>query len=127
MEALIGHELVHREQHKRAGENYFKQSEKIVKEINNLAVELNQIDMSNPNNVKIFQKQYKRYQELTDKFLYLTPYESMAYAYQFVKEYYYLTPSAIIDKLRADNIKINNITKKCVGMYWLIKDKIKGE
>ena len=127
LEALIGHESVHREQHKRAGENYFKQSEKIVKEINNLAVELNQIDMNNPNNVKIFQKQYKRYQELTDKFLYLTPYESMAYAYQFVKEYYYLTPSAIIDKLRADNIKINNITKKYVGMYWLIKDKIKGE
>lgn len=83
--------------------------------------------MSNPNNVKIFQKQYKRYQELTDKFLYLTPYESMVYAYQFVKEYYYLTPSAIIDKLRADNIKINNITKKYVGVYWLIKDKIKGE
>ena len=122
MEALIGHELVHREQHKRAGENYFKQSEKIVKEIDNLAVELNQIDMSNPNNVKIFQKQYKIYQELTDKFLYLTPYESMAYAYQFVKEYYYyLTPSAIIDKLRADNIKINNITKKVC--WYVLVDK----
>lgn len=124
IEALIGHEMVHREQHKRAGENYFKQSEKIVKEINTLGSEINQIDMMIPGNAKIFQKKNERYKELLNKFLYLTPYESMAYAYQYIKEYYYLTPSAILDKLREDNIKLNNITKKYVGMYWLIKDKI---
>ena len=127
LEALIGHELVHREQHKKSGENYFKQSEKVVKEINDLRDKINQIDMSDPEEAKKFAKLYKRYNELLDTFLFLTPYESMAYAYQFVKEYYYLTPTGILDKLREDKIKINNVTKKYVAMHWLIKDKIKGE
>jgi vacuolar-type H+-ATPase subunit I/STV1 len=124
LEALIGHEMVHREQHKRAGEDYFKQSEKVVKEINDLRAELKQINMSDTEEAKRYVKLLKVYNALLDTFLYLTPYESMAYAYQFVKEYKNIKPQAILDKMKEDKIKINNITKKYVAMYWLIKDKI---
>ena len=124
IEALIGHEMVHREQHRRSGGNYFKQAEKIVGDLNSLKDKINALDNSIPEQAKEFQKLYKQYNELKNTFLFLTPYESMAYAYQFVKEYKNLLPYEILEKLKEDNIKINNVTKKYVAMYWLIRDKI---
>lgn len=124
IEALIGHEMVHREQHKKAGENYFEQSKKYRDELNSLANKINDIDMTNPNEVKTLSALHKKYKEMLDVFLFLTPYESMAYAYQFVKEFYYLTPMGIIKQMEKEGIKLTNKTKKYIAMYWLIKDKI---
>lgn len=116
--------MVHKEQHKRAGENYFKQSEKDVKELNKLGEQINSLDMMDTNSAKQLPDLLNKYNTLKSKFLFLTPYESMAYAYQYVKEFKHLTPKEIFKELEKDNIQINNITKKYIAMYWLIKDKI---
>ena len=42
IEALLGHEMVHKEQHKKTGE-YFKQSERIVNQINDMRLKLNKL------------------------------------------------------------------------------------
>ena len=124
LEAMIGHEMVHREQHKNAGQNSFDQSKRLVKKINELGAELRSLNMMDSKDVMKYQILFPERQKLLNKFLYLSPYESMAYAYQFVKEYKNLLPSEIINKLRDDKIPVNNLTKKYIGMYWLIKDKI---
>lgn len=124
LEAMIGHEMVHKEQHKRAGENYFKQSEQVVTKINHIAKEMSTLNIFDLEDSKKFEKLKKERQELLNKFLYLSPYETMAYAYQFVKEYKSLSPSGIINKLKENGILINNLTKKYIAMYWLIRNKI---
>lgn len=124
LEALIGHEMVHKEQHKNAGQNYFKQSEKIVKRINDLAKDINLLDMMDEKDVKKYKVLNSERNKLLNNFLYLSPYESMAYAYQFVKEYKNLLPQEIIEKLKDNKILINNLTKIYIAMYWLIRSKI---
>ena len=76
------------------------------------------------NDIHKLEKLKKERQELLNKFLYLSPYETMAYAYQFVKEYKSLSPSGIINKLKENGILINNLTKKYIAMYWIIRNKI---
>lgn len=124
LEAIIGHEMVHKEQHKNAGQNYFKQSEKIVKRINDLAKDMNLLDMMDEKDIKKYKILNSERNKLLNDFLYLSPYESMAYAYQFVKEYKNLLPQEIIEKLKDNKILINNLTKKYISMYWLIRNKI---
>ena len=124
LEAIIGHEMVHKEQHKNAGQNYFKQSEKIVKRINDLAKDMNLLNMMDEKDIKKYKILNSERNKLLNNFLYLSPYESMAYAYQFVKEYKNLLPQEIIEKLKDNKILINNLTKKYIAMYWLIRNKI---
>ena len=124
IEAMIAHELVHKEQHKRAGENYFKQSEKLVNKINTLAKEISSLDMTIPGNYSILQNKLKERNKLTDIYQYASPYESMAYACQFVKDYKNLSPKEIFKEMEKLKITVTYATKKYVAMYWLIRDKI---
>lgn len=124
LEAMVAHELVHKEQHKRSGENYFKQSEAMVYKINTLAQEINSLDMSNSKSPSIAWNKTKERLALLERFKYLSPYESMAYACQFVKNYTHLLPKQILKQLEDDKIPLTNTLKKYVAMYWLIRDKI---
>ena len=124
IEAMVAHELVHKEQHKRAGENYFKQSEIMIKKINALGKEISSLYMTNPKSPSIAWNKNKERLALLDEFKYLSPYESMAYACQFVKNYKDSSPKEIFKHLEDDKIPLNNITKKYIAMYWLIRDKI---
>lgn len=124
IEAILAHELVHKEQHKRSGENYFIQTAKMVKKINDLALEINSLDMTIIGNVNILQNKIKERNELVKQYQYLTPYETMAYACQFVKDYKHMNPTNIIKEMEKNKIPVNNLTKKYIAMYWLIRDKI---
>lgn len=130
IEAMVAHEMVHKEQHKRAGDNYFKQSEKMVNEINSIIRE-KQNHIRQPAGNLIHRDKIK---ELDEKLLeketiyrYLTPYEEMAYACQNVITYskVFKKPNELINFLKAEtDFPITSRFKKCVAMYWLIKDKI---
>ena len=118
LEAMIGHELIHREQHKRS-KHFQDFTENIVKEINYLATKFNETqDMSILN---------KR-NELLNYFLYGNVYEMMAYAYQLVKDrdsYNLNSPSDVINYFdKFLNTKVPKKFKKYVGMYWIIKEKL---
>ena len=124
IEAILAHELVHKEQHKRSGDNYFIQTSNMVKKINDLALEINSLDMTITGNANILQNKIKERNELVKQYQYLTPYETMAYACQFVKDYKYMNPTNIIKEMEKNKIPVNNLTKKYIAMYWLIRDKI---
>lgn len=124
IEAMIGHEMVHKIQHKHSNK-YFEQSEKIVNKIN--SNELKLIQLFNTNTVETMKewnilrvKNIKIYND----YLYNTVYEKMAYAYQEVKMNTTGKVSDIIDKLKRNGFVVDNKLKKYIGMYWLIKDKI---
>lgn len=128
IEAMIGHEMVHKEQHKKSKGNYFKQSEKIINKINNLLKRKSEI-LQTPGGILIHNKELKQIEkeseDLYNYFLYLTPYEKMAYAYQYILMYKNLKPNEIINKLKQDLIykeliKTNDF-KKYLAMYYLIK------
>ena len=127
IEAMLAHEMVHKEQNKRSSNNYFKQSEKIINSLN-LLLDKKQKLISEPGGILIHRDKIKELEnDIKEKYLvftHLNPFEEMAYACQYVKEYKNLKPQEILDKMREDKIKINNCTKKYVAMYWLIKDKI---
>lgn len=114
IEAMIGHEMIHREQNKRSGKNYFKQSKKLVNRINNLIPLVNKGD----------EKAVKEQEKLLDYFMKSSPYEQMAYAYQIVKTYKNKTPREMIKILEKNNLKVDKKMLKYIGMYWLIRDKI---
>lgn len=129
IEALLGHEMVHKEQHKKTGE-YFKQSERIVNQINDMRLKLNKL-LKMPGGNLINAKQIKEIQDkmniMYHNFLYCTPYEKMAYAYQFVHINKNLNPNNIIKKIKTDEFTkefpITTEFKKYVYMYWVLRNK----
>lgn len=118
LQAMIGHEIIHREQNKRS-KHFEEYTKKIVSEINHLASDFNKTQ-----NMSILQKRDK----LLNEFLYGNIYELMAYAYQLVKDrksYNFNSPSDIINYFKNFlKIDIPNKFKNYVGMYWLIKEKL---
>ena len=42
----------------------------------------------------------------------------------FVKDYKELKPEQIFKEFEKEKIPLNNLTKKYIAMYWLIRDKI---
>lgn len=130
IEAMIAHEMVHKEQHKRSGDNYFNQSEKMANEINYIIHEKQKL-LKIPGGNLIYKDEIKELdKKLIEKettYRYLTPYEEMAYACQNVIMYakYFSKPNDIINFLKSETaFPITNRFKKCVAMYWLIRDKI---
>ena len=118
LQAMIGHEIIHREQHKRSS-NFKQYTEKIVKEINDLAYKFNKTQ-----DMKILEIREK----LLNEFLYGNIYEQMAYAYQLVKDrksYNLNSPDDVV-KYFKQFLKAEMPKKfmKYVGMYWLIKNKL---
>ena len=124
IEAMIGHEMVHKIQHKHSNK-YFEQSKRVIDKIN--ANEKKLINLFNINTIDSMKEWNKLRQEnikLYNNFLYNTVYEKMAYAYQEVKLNTSGKISDIIIKLEKMGFLVDNKLKKYIGMYWLIKDKI---
>ncbi len=129
IEAIIGHELVHKVQHKKSGTNFFKLTERMVKELQELINKRNHY-LSKPGGNLIYKKELSYLDELFKQkdleYKQLNPFEEMAYAYQFVKNYskYLDKPHEIIELLIHAKFPVTARLKKYIGMYWLIKDKI---
>ena len=124
LESVVGHEMVHKIQHKHSNK-YFEQSEKIINQINSNEKKL--IELFNTNTKEsmqewniLRQKNLKIYND----YLYNTVYEKMAYAYQEVKMNTSGKIRDIISKLERMGFIVDNKLRKYIGMYWLIKDKI---
>jgi hypothetical protein len=124
VEAILSHELVHKEQHKRSGGKWFEQMKKEVDKINR-NVELYNIA---PDDLK--PKIKNAFEKAKHIFEYGSPQEQMAYALQLVKErkkYNFKSPNEIAKKYKfvfnTNNMNFKKF-KKYVGMYWLIKEKI---
>ena len=124
IEAMVGHEMVHKIQHKHSNK-YFEQSEKIINKINSNEKKL--IELFNTN-TKESMKEWNELRlqniKIYNDYLYNTVYEKMAYAYQEVKSNTSGKITDIIDKLKRNGFNVDNKLKKYIGMYWLIKDKI---
>ena len=116
VEAIVGHEMIHREQHRRAGVHYFERAKKLTAEINNIVKEYERT--KNPDLIKDYQKKLK-FKNFDDS------YEQMAYVYQTIKENPDLTPNQLVKYFTKFGFNIDFKLKKYIGMYWLIKDKIK--
>jgi len=117
VEAILSHELLHKEQYKR-GPKWYNSILKEVGKINEVAEEFNRT-----NNKKLFTK----HKILLDHFLYGSPQEQMAYALQFVKErkkHNFKTPNDIVQKFKKLFGSGYKKFGKYVYMYWLIRDKI---
>lgn len=124
IEAMVGHEMVHKIQHKHS-HKYFEQCEKIINQIN--ANEKRLIDLFNLN-TKESMKEWNQLRlkniKIYNDYLFNTVYEKMAYAYQEVKLNTSGRISDIISKLERMGFVVDNKLRKYIGMYWLIKDKI---
>lgn len=116
VEAMIGHEMIHREQHKRAGVHYFERAKRLTAELNKIALEYNAT--GDYNLFKEYQDK-KKFKDFNDS------YEQMAYVYQTIKENSDLTPNQLVKYFSKFGFVIDFKLKKYIGMYWLIKDKIK--
>ena len=124
IEAMVGHEMVHKIQHKHSNK-YFEQSEKIVNQIN--ANEKKLIELFNTNTKESMQEWNKlrlKNIKIYNDYLFNTVYEKMAYAYQEVKNNTSGKIADIIKKLERSGFIADNKLRKYIGMYWLIKDKI---
>ncbi len=119
VEAIIGHELVHREQNRRSNGNFFKQAKVLQTEINDIVIKINTLNDGDERNLLI-----NKHQVSLDTFTKNSKFEQMAYAYQMVREYDF-TPSKLINILKYNGFTITNTLKKYIGMYYLIKDNIK--
>lgn len=124
IEAMIGHEMVHKIQHKHSNK-YFEQSVKIVNQINDNEKKLVQLfntntrqSMKECNTLRL--KNIKIYND----YLYNTVYEKIAYVYQEVKNRATENITDIIKKLEKSGFTVDNKMRKYIGMYWLIRDKI---
>lgn len=116
VEAMIGHEMIHREQNKRSNGNYFERAKKLTAELNKIATEYNRtkdISIFNDYNKKL------KFRDFDDS------YEQMAYVYQTVKENPELTPNQLVKYFTKFGFNIDFKLKKYIGMYWLIRDKLK--
>lgn len=116
IEAIIGHEMIHREQHNRSNGSYFERAKKLTAEINKIAKEYERTN--NPEIIKEYQTKLK-FKNFDDS------YEQMAYVYQTIKENPDLTPNQLVKYFTKFGFNIDFKLKKYIGMYWLIKDKIK--
>lgn len=124
IEAMIGHEMVHKVQHKRS-DKYFEQSKKIIDIINSNNLKLQELFSINTiESMKEWEKLRKQNIKIHNDFLYNSVFEKMAYAYQEVKLNTSGNIKDIIDKLERSGFVIDYKLKKYIGMYWLIKDKI---
>lgn len=115
IEAMIGHEMIHREQNKRSSGNYFEKAKKLTDELNKIADKYNKTK-----DIKVF----KEYQDKIKFKNFDDSYEQMAYVYQVVKENKDLTPNQLVKYFEKFGFKIDFKLKKYIGMYYLIKDKI---
>ena len=115
IEAMIGHEMIHRAQNKKSNGNYFERAKRLTDELNKLALEFNKTQ-----DINIFNdyKNKKKFRDYDDYF------EQMAYVYQVVKENPNLTPNQLVKYFDKYGFNIDYRLKKYIGMYWLIKDKI---
>lgn len=111
IEAMIGHEIIHREQMK-----YMIQTINLVNRINELA--------TNTHDIKYQKERDKLYNFFTNG----SVYELMAYAYQLVKDRqnYKLNNIADIVDFYSKILGYDAPKKfiKYVRMYWIIRDKI---
>lgn len=118
IEAMIGHEIIHREQIKKS-DKYLEQTINLVNKINELATLFN-----NTHDIKYQKEREKLYNFFTNG----SVYELMAYAYQLVKDrknYKLNTISDIIDFYsKILGYEAPKKFVKYVRMYWVIKDKI---
>lgn len=124
IEAMIGHEMFHKIQHKHSNK-YFEQSEKIVNQINTNEKKL--VQLFNTNTKESMQEWNKlrlKNIKIYNDYLYNTVYEKMAYAYQEVKNRASENITDIIKKLEKSGFTVDNKMRKYIGMYWLIRDKI---
>lgn len=115
IEAMIGHEMIHRAQNKKSKGYYFDRAKKLTAEINKLADEYN---ITQNAEVLNLYKQKSKFKDFDDS------YEQMAYVYQIVKENPDLTPNQLIQYFKNFGFKIDFKLKKYIGMYWLIRDII---
>ena len=132
IEAMLAHEMVHKEQNKRSSGNYFKKVEKDVQFINNLYKQKTSL-IKEPGGILLHREEIKKLDiEISKKsveFTHLNPFEEMAYACQAVMEYTkeYNKLNDIINLLIFQKFPVTGRFKKYLYMYWVIKDKIKGE
>ena len=132
IEAMVAHEMVHKEQNKRSSNNYFKQSEIMINAINSLLDKKQKLILK-PGGILTHRDEIKKLDnEIKEKYLvftHLNPFEEMAYACQAVMEYSkeYHKLNDIINLLIIQGFPVTSRFKKYLYMYWLIKDKIKGE
>lgn len=115
IEALIGHEMIHRAQHKKSNSKYFEKAKRLTDELNKLASEFNKTK-----DIKLWTdyNKKKKFKDFDDH------YEQMAYVYQVVKENPNLTPNQLVKYFEKIGFNINYRLKKYIGMYWLIRDKL---
>ena len=129
IEAIIGHEMVHKEQHKKSNE-YFKQSERTIGKINYLIQKKTKL-LKEPGVILKHSNELNKLNleinKIYNYFLYSTPYEKMAYAYQFVYMNKNMNPNDIINKLKNNvetkDFPITSDFKKYIAMYWLLRNK----
>lgn len=118
IEAMIGHEIIHRQQMKKSNK-YLEQTIKLVNRINELAALFN-----DTHDIKYLKEREKLYNYFTNG----TVYELMAYAYQLVKDRanYKLNSIKEITDFYSKVLGYDAPKKflKSIRMYWLIKDKI---
>ena len=118
IEAMIGHEIIHREQLKKS-DKYMEQTISLVDRINKLATLFN-----DTHDIKYQKEREKLYNFFTNG----SVYELMAYAYQLVKDRknYKLNTISDIIEFYSKILEYSAPKKfiKYVRMYWLIKDKI---
>lgn len=118
IEAMIGHEIIHRQQMKKSNK-YLEQTIKLVNRINELATLFN-----DTHDMKYLKEREKLYNYFTNG----TVYELMAYAYQLVKDRanYKLNSIKEITDFYSTILGYDAPKKfiKYVRMYWIIKDKI---
>lgn len=118
IEAMIGHEIIHREQMKKSNK-YLEQTIELVNKINELATLFN-----NTGDIKYLKQREKLYNYFTND----SVYELMAYAYQLVKDRknYKLNTISDVIKFYSKILGYEAPKKfvKYVRMYWVIKDKI---
>lgn len=124
IEALVGHEMVHKIQHKHSNK-YFSQSQKIVNQINANEKKLIELfDANTKESMKEWNKLRIKNIKIYNDYLHNTVYEKMAYAYQEVKNNTSGNITDIIKKLERNGFIVDNKLRKYIGMYWLIRDKI---
>jgi len=123
LEASLGHELLHKEQDVRSKGNYGEWIKTYGTKINKYVHSFNKGIKDGTATPDL----EKKIEQMTNVFLYGSPYEQMAYAYQFVKGRNVLgfkSPQDIFNHLKGTQIPVTKRFKKYVAGYWLIKDNI---
>lgn len=113
VEAIIGHEMIHREQHKRSNGNYFERAKKLTAEINNIVKEYERT--KNQDLIKDYQQKLK-FKNFDDS------YEQMAYVYQTIKENPELTPNQLVKYFTKFGFNIDFKLKK-IYRYVLVNKR----